>query len=153
MYHYFNDLNELLLETKLSMIRDMMLHSKEQVARSDDPLKYMKDSMRWPVDFFINNPNIFRFFYLYEMDSRNENVMKSLEIEKAYYDNFMPFVEKGVIKKSDIFTISRIITYSVYGMITLYLSSNGLKQEDIYNDIDNIIDILLKGNNGNEEKK
>jgi AcrR family transcriptional regulator len=152
MYHYFKDLNELLLETKLSMIRDMVRQREEQVANSDDPLQRMKDSARLPVDFFMENPNVFRFLYLYEMDVHNETAMKSLELEKAYYGDFLPFVEKGAIKGADIPIISRILTYSVFGMITLYLSNNGLKREEIYKDVDNMIDLLLKGSNDNKEK-
>jgi len=97
------------------------------------------------VDFFISNPNIFRFFYMFELDSRNEEAMKSLELEKAYYDDFMPFVESGRIREADIPALSRTILYSVFGIITLYLSNNGLTKEDIYRDMDQMIDILLKG--------
>jgi len=145
LYHYFTDLNELLLETKLSMIRDMSPPSQERTQETEDPLQRMKESMRKPVDFFISNPNIFRFYYMFELDSRNEEAMRSLELEKAYYDDFMPFVESGRIREADIPTLSRTILYSVFGIITLYLSNNGLTKEDIYRDMDQMIDILLKG--------
>ena len=153
MYHYFADLEELLLETKLSMIRDMTQNSEKQTQRTEDPLQRMKENMRKPVDFFISNPNIFRFFYLYEMDSRNEKALKSLELEKAYYDDFVPFVEKGIIKQTDIPAISRTILYSVFGIITLYLSNNGLTSDEIYKDMDQIIEVLLKGGGSTEEKE
>lgn len=143
LYNYFTDLNELLLETKLCMIREMTQSVQEHASVMDDPLLRMRESMRNPVDFFISNPNIFRFFYMYELDYRNVEAMKSLELEKAYYQDFAPFVESGRIKEADIPALSRTILYSVFGIITLYLSNNGLTKDDIYRDVDRIIDLLL----------
>jgi len=119
------------LETKLSMIRDISLHSEAQTVETEDPLQRMKERMRQPVNFFINNPNIFRFFYMHEMDARNERAMQSLALEKAYYDDFIPFVQRGSIKETSIPAISRMLLYSVFGIITLYLSNNGLAREEI----------------------
>lgn len=150
LYHYFNDLNELLIETKLSMIHDIVRGSEEQSFSAGNPLQSMKENTRLTFNFFIDNPNVFRFFYYYEMDSRNEEAMRSLDLEKTYYDDFLPFVKKGAIKKSHIPTISRTILYSIFGMVTLYLSNNGLTREEIYKDMDNIIELLLKGNGDNE---
>jgi len=143
LYNYFTDLNELLLETKLFMIRDMTQSGQDHASVMYDPLLHMKESMRNPVDFFISNPNIFRFFYMYELDYRNVEAMKSLELEKAYYQDFAPFVESGRIKEADIPALSRTILYSVFGIITLYLSNNGLTKDDIYRDVDRIIELLL----------
>ena len=143
LYNYFTDLNELLLETKLFMIREMTQAGQDHASVMYDPLLHMKESMRKPVDFFITNPNIFRFFYMYELDYRNVEAMKSLELEKAYYQDFVPFVESGRIKEADIPALSRTILYSVFGIITLYLSNNGLTKDDIYRDVDRIIDLLL----------
>ena len=143
LYNYFTDLNELLLETKLFMIREMTQAGQDHASVMYDPLLHMKESMRKPVDFFITNPNIFRFFYMYELDYRNVEAMKSLELEKAYYQDFAPFVESGRIKEADIPALSRTILYSVFGIITLYLSNNGLTKDDIYRDMDRIIELLL----------
>jgi hypothetical protein len=50
----------------------------------------------------------------------------------------------------DIPAISRAITYSVFGGITIYLPNNGLTKEEVYTDIDNTINLLLKGRGSNE---
>lgn len=153
LYNYFTGLEDLLLETKLSMIRDMTQTNREDAHITGDPLQRMKENMRKPVQFFIGNPNIFRFFYMYEMDSHNAEALKSLELEKAYYEDFVPFVERGIVKEADIPALSRTMLYSVFGIITLYLSNNGLTREDIDKDMDRIIDYLLKGGDCVEEKE
>ena len=150
IYHYFQDLNALLLETKLMMIRDMVATGSTQTVRLEDPLEQKKQQAKLMAGFFIENPNIFDFFYQYKMDESNAASMRSLELEKAYYDDFMPFVECGAIREADIPAISRAITYTVFGSITIYLSNNGLTKEEVFKDIDNTIDLLLKGRGGNE---
>jgi len=152
IYHYFQDLSVLLLETKLYMIRDMVAASGTQTGKTGGSLEGIKQQARRTAGFFIDNPNIFGFFYQYKMDESNAMAMRSLELEKAYYDDFMPFVECGAIREADIPAISRSITYVVFGSITIYLSSNGLTREEVFKDIDNTIDLLLKGSGGNENK-
>ena len=152
IYHYFQDLNELLLETKLSMIRDMAATGSLQTVVPEDPLEQKKQQAKQMAGFFIDNPNIFGFFYQYKMDESNATAMRSLELEKAYYNDFAPFVESGTISMADIPVISRAITYTVFGSITIYLSNNGLTREEVFSDIDNTIDLLLKGRGGNENK-
>lgn len=149
IYHYFADLNALLLETKLSMINDMMASGGLQTASHEDALDRLKQLARMTAGFFIDNPNIFEFFYQYRMDENNVTAMQSLDLEKAYYDNFIPGVERGVISEADIPAISRAIMYTVFGSITLYLSNNGLTREEVFVDIDNTIDLLMKGSPGN----
>lgn len=148
IYHYFADLNALLLETKLSMINDMMASGGLQTASHEDALDRLKQLARMTAGFFIDNPNIFVFFYQYRMDEKNVTAMQSLGLEKAYYDNFIPGVERGVISEADIPAISRAIMYTVFGSITLYLSNNGLTREEVFVDIDNTIDLLMKGSPG-----
>jgi len=146
IYHYFSDLNELLLEAKLSMIGDMVRISAKDAVISDDPMQRMKDNMKIMVDYFIANPNIFRFFYFYEMDDRNRETMIALNLEPMYYDSFMPFVESGVIKETDIPAASRAMLYTAFGVITIYLSNNGLSREDVDSDMNRIIELILRGN-------
>ena len=60
-----------------------------------------------------------------------ERTMQSFALEKAYYDDFIPFAQRGSIKETSIPAISRMLLYSVFGIITLYLSNNGLAREEI----------------------
>lgn len=143
IYHYFRDLNDLLLETKLSMIKDAVVNSNTSFD-VEDPLEKIKLQARTSAEFFIGNPNIFEFFYQYKMNESNATAMKSLKLESDYYKDFLPFVKLGVIKESDIPIISRAITYTVFGSITIFLSNNGLSKEEALNDIDNAINMLLR---------
>lgn len=143
IYHYFADLNELLLETKLAMIRDLVSDESIQSVISEDPLERKRQQAKQMAGFFIDNANIFEFFYQFKMNDENAASMRSLELEKAYYEDFAPFVARGIIREADIPVLSRAITYTVFGAINIYLSNNGLTREDVFRDIDSIIDLLL----------
>lgn len=152
MYHYFKDLDELLLETKLAMIRDMVTAEGVETIESENPLEQKKQQAKQTAGFFIDNPNMFEFFYQYKMAESNAAAMRSLELEHAYYEDFVPFVESGTIQKADIPAISRAMMYAVFGAITICLSNNGLTKEEAFKDIDNTIDLLLKKRGGVEHE-
>ena len=65
----------------------------------------------WQPSPSLDNPKIFELFYQFKMDESNIVTMRSLKLEKAYYDDFMPFVEGGAIHETDIPAISRAITF------------------------------------------
>ena len=152
VYRYFQDLNELLLETKLSMINEMRPADKAADNQHETPLECKKREARQTAGFFIDHPNIFVFFYQYPLDANNALKMRSLALESAYYDDFLPFVTHGRIRKEDIPAIARAITLLVFGAVTLYLSDNGLTRDEALESIDNAIELLLKGYIGNEEE-
>ncbi|MBP7401061.1 MAG: TetR/AcrR family transcriptional regulator [Clostridia bacterium] len=149
IYHYFRDLEDLLLEAKLSMIRDMVASNADLADLPEDPLETKKQQARSMAGFFIDNPNIFRFFYQYEMDDAGAAAMRSLELEATYYASFKPFIESGMIREEDVPAISRTITHVIFGSITICLSNNGLLKEEVFTDIDHALDLLLTGRAGN----
>ncbi len=132
IYHYFRDLNELLLETKLSMIRDMTVPGSMQAVGPEDPLEQKKRQARQMAGFFIDNPNVFGFFYQYKMDESNATAMRSLELEASYYNDFCAVCRKrGYMRGGYPSNLGDAITYTVFGSITIYLSNNGLTKEEV----------------------
>lgn len=70
--------------------------------KKDNPLQCMKKSTRLTVDYFIDNPNVFRFFYTYEMDSHNKTAMESLDLEKSITFIFFPLLNGSADNKETI---------------------------------------------------
>jgi AcrR family transcriptional regulator len=152
IYHFFRNLDDLLLETKLSMIGELTVADDREEAQADDPLERKKRQARQTIGFFIDNPNIFAFFYQYKLDENNASKMRSLELEKAFYRDFNPFAEIGAIREEDIPAIARSITFLVFGAVTLYLSNNGLTKDEALESVDHAIELLLKGKTNDEKR-
>ncbi len=143
IYHYFSDLNDLLLEVKTVMIGDLMDYMKLHKADPLDGLEAIKKENHIFIDYFIEHPKIFIYFYSYRLDySKTEYAVKT-DIGENYGEIYQSFVARGLIKKEDVSVIAKTIIYSVYGTLALYFSNNGLTKNKLYEDIDQIIEFLI----------
>ena len=144
IYNYFTDVNELLKAVKDVMIGDVMCHMQGDMQDKIIDLEEIKRSNRAYVTYYIDHPHIFHFFYSYRLNP--ESTEPELpDFEKHWEMTYGSFVEKGVIKKDDIRVIAKIMIYSIHGLLALYFSDNGMKEENLFEDLDSIINHLLGG--------
>ena len=143
IYHYFSDLNELLLETKTLMIHDMMDYMKHHSVEQLDSLEGIKKQNHIFIDYFIKHPNIFVFFYSYRLDYAVTEFTVKTDIGENNGELYQAFVTNGTIKQADVPVITKTIIYSVYGTLAIFFSNNGLTINKLHEDIDQIIEFLL----------
>ncbi len=144
IYNYFTNVNDLLRAVKNVMIGDVMFHMQADMKGKIIDLNEMKRFNRAYVKYYIEHPYIFLFFYSYRLNP--ESTQPELpDFEKHWEVTYGSFAEKGVIKKEDIPVIAKIMTYSIHGLLALYFSDNGMKEEDLFVDLDSIINHLLGG--------
>lgn len=143
LYQYFEQLNQLLLEVKKSYVFDLMAEIQKHVVVESYDAEDIKAQNRAFMSFFIEQPNIYPFFYK-DLDSSSMGNFDNLVFSKDYFKIYEAFSEQGIINKKDIPNIAKIIVYSMNGMMRIYFSNHGLTKEEIFEDLDNIIDFLLK---------
>jgi AcrR family transcriptional regulator len=151
IYVYFKDIYELLQSVKTDFMYDIMRYLDEN--NMDKPLSagdIKKMHIKY-IQYFMENPNVFKFIYSYSLPPAAEETMDMPGFEQARLDMYSGLVKNGVIKKSEIELTAKTIIYAVQGLLTLYFSGNGLTEEDVYNDAGQMIDHLLKGKLKNEE--
>ncbi len=146
IYHYFTDLNELLLAVKDQMVDDVAAHfsvGENAPYRSVDELK---QSNRAYVQYYLERPNVYHFFYHY----RFENV-PAPDYDSKFQDGwdlaYSSFVERGLVRQQDVRIVAKTIIYGIQGLLALYFSSNGLTQQVLYQSLDDMADYLLKERN------
>lgn len=148
IYNYFTDLNELLWETKLLMIKDLIEIVNNRINLKKYDMDGIKKIMRTYISYYIENPNIFRFFYLYQLIKPKENLENNVsqpDFDQMWKDTFKEFLDEGIITLIDLEAISKILIYSMHGMLTLNFSYNmELPKEEVYKDLDLIIDSLIR---------
>lgn len=149
IYHYFRDLNELLMEVKTVMIRDLMEYMKLHTVDLMDSLDGIKKQNHIFIDYFIEHPNIYIFFYSYQLDTAKIESGVKNEFGENNGEIYQIFVTKGAIKAADVPVIAKAIIYSVYGALAVYFSNNGLTINKLYEDIDQVIDFLLNSRENN----
>ncbi|PKO01139.1 MAG: hypothetical protein CVU42_01450 [Chloroflexi bacterium HGW-Chloroflexi-4] len=143
IYHYFSDLNDLLLEVKAKMVGDLVEYMELHKADPMDGVEAIKKENRIFIDYFIDQPNIFVFFYSYRLDYSKSDYAVKTDLGEKYGETYQNFVTKGIIKQEDISVIVKTIIYSLYGALALYFSNNGLTKNKLYEDIDQIIESLF----------
>src|SRR5665647_706611 len=144
IYNYFNNLNELLQDVKTDMIHDLILHMQKKAPQKVSDLDDIKKQNRMYIEYFIENPNIFRFFYSYRLQPVQKNPAEILDFSMQYQETYRGFVERGIIKESEVGVLAKTIIYSIQGLLALYFSDNGMTIEMLKEELDQVADYLLK---------
>lgn len=146
IYNYFADLNGLLAEVKNEMIQDMIAHMNQFERDGEYGPEDIKMLNRSYIKYYIDHPNIYRFFYLFRIPN-GAGPGEVLNFDEKWHSTYRGFVERGVIQEEDIMTVAKTIIYGIQGLLTLYFSDNGMTEEMVYRDMDQITEYLLKGRN------
>ncbi len=64
---------------------------------------------------------------------------------QMYWNTYKGLVDDGVIKKENVPIIAKTVVYSLYGLLSLYFSSNGFTKEGLHSSLDETITYILKG--------
>lgn len=144
IYHYFKDLDSLLLAVKEQMVADVGAHMMSTDTMSFRDVSDVKRVNRMYVQFYLDNPHIYDFFYSYRFANQT-SPNYDLQFQDIWYLTYEPFVASGQLRKEDVVTVAKTIIYTIQGQLALYFSSNGLTRESLFQDMDNIVDYLLTG--------
>jgi AcrR family transcriptional regulator len=154
-YHYFKNLHGLLWTLRLEMIDGMIDELGKAPLESGDSVDDIVFVFTEYANYFMTNPNIFRFFYFYPFSDPNESMLSS-EIENRFQsmwqESFACLISEGVISQDQLFVVAKSIIYAISGLLLLNLSTAGLATRiDIEREIEGIIKFLLRNNNNHQE--
>lgn len=148
IYNHFKSIDELLWYTRNIMILDIFKYMQNSAGEKIDSIAGVKSLFKTYLDYFIENPNIFRFFYFHHLDTAArpvENIMDEIDFNKQYTSNFEFLFKSEQFSTEEIKVLIKTLIYSVHGMLTLFISDNDdLRVEAVYKDINEIIDLLLR---------
>ena len=144
IYNYYADLDELMFETRNAMIYDLMEGMSNEPAMTSFELEDFKRLNRMFLDYFIENPNIYEFFYIFKIKKKGITPIEAMNLSERNKQNYMGFVENGTILESDLDAVFKAILYSLYGILTLYFSSYTMTKAQAYADLDKIIEYILR---------
>lgn len=144
IYNYFNNLNELLQDVKTDMIHDLIEHMKKTQPQKVFDLDDIKKQNRLYVEYFINNPHVFSFFYSYRLHPVQKEPAEIPDFSMQYLETYSGFVKQGIIKESEVMVLAKTFIYSLQGLLALYFSDNGMSIEMLNDELDEVADFLLK---------
>jgi len=147
LYHYFTDLDDLFWAVRNRMISQMLEDLTIPADQIYQGAAGLKNALRLYAGYYLQNPNIFHFFYYHSFAVKtkpdaSENGQPNLAAQ--WQSAFAGLIASGEISESDIPILSRLLIYSVHGMISLCFSNNGhLNSENLLMELDLLIDFLI----------
>ena len=142
IYNYFKDLDELLSETKALMVSDIMRHIRGVAEVTPQSIDDVKKLLIAYVEYYLEHPQIFRFFYFYRLDG-NRSRQELYDFKTPWAETLRFLVNDGSLKEDEIEGCTKSVIYSVHGLLVLFLSGNGLTKETLYSDLNKITDYIL----------
>ncbi|MFZ5945969.1 MAG: TetR/AcrR family transcriptional regulator [Bacillota bacterium] len=148
LYNYFTDLNELLWDVKRHMIKhDLVEVISRRLPKKLLDIKDIKKLFKVYIEYYLQNPNIFKFFYFYQLnrpDNRNKDTESEMDFDAMHKQTFQGFVADGTLQEKDVEAVSKIFIFAMHGMLMLYFSNeDNLTEHNVYEDLDKMVDYLL----------
>jgi AcrR family transcriptional regulator len=144
IYNYYGNQNELLQEVKADMIKDLVQHMGETRPSKVSDLDDIKKQNRLYVEYFIQNPNVFSFFYSYRLHPVQKEPAEVPDFSSLYLETYRGFAERGIIRESEIPVLAKTFIYALHGLLALYFSDNGMTDQILYEELDRTADFLLR---------
>jgi len=144
IYNYYGNQNELLQEVKADMIKDLVQHMAEIRPSKVSDIEDIKKQNRLYVEYFIQNPNVFSFFYSYRLHPVQKEPAEVPDFSSQYLETYRGFAERGIIRESEIPVLAKTFIYSLHGLLALYFSDNGMTVQMLYEELDRVADFLLR---------
>lgn len=140
LYKYFTSEDELLWYARGIMIGDIAAYMDAAAGDELAGIGGVRKLFGKYLDYFIANPNVFRFFYFYRLNHSEkpeggEKAVKAFEILTA--SGFCTAEEAG--------TMIQTMIYCAHGLLTLSISENDeLSLREIRARMDEVIQFLLR---------
>lgn len=140
IYNYYQDLNALLWDVKIALtndLRDFMKNAQKSFSNPD-----IKAIFHVYVSYYIENPNIFRFLYLYPLSGEQEKQTEMF----SFFDSISLETQADIAKTSieNTQTVAKTCVYAVHGMLLLYFSANGMTKESLFNDLSEFLKYMFE---------
>jgi AcrR family transcriptional regulator len=148
IYNHFKNADELLWYTRNRMIMDIY----EQLQPENDDvitnIDGIKKVFRTYVDYYVERPNVFRFFYFTHLDKSENtsvNAMDQIDPQAQFVASMQFLIGTGKFSMERITHILKTTIYAIHGLLTLYISDNDdLTRDGLYKELDDTIEGLLK---------
>lgn len=144
IYNYFSDLNALLQQAKQSMIMDLLTYMGGVQGNEITGINDVKKLGRTYVGYYLEHPHVFRFFYSYRLTDEPSEPVQFFDYASSWQNTYQSLVADGTIRAEDVGIVAKTIIYALHGLLALYFSDNGLTQEAMLSDLDQLTDYLLK---------
>ena len=146
IYNYFHDLDHLLWHVAMSCIDDLVHFLENNLGSKPYTFRKIKEIYREYVAYFLQKPNVFRLIFFHQIGEPPEEFQGyggEPQLAPLLLSN-LEDPECRSIDKDEVPILARIITSSIHGMLSLYLSNKiDLSPDDLKLNVDKMLEYLL----------
>jgi len=147
IYNHFENIDELLWYARELIILDIVDFLQNAYPAEITDINGVYKLLKIYADYFIGNPNIYRFLYFHHLSRTEKKFVGITEDESfslSYAQTFKFLIESGRFTEEKLIYVFKAIIYAIHGLLTLYISDNdNITQEDFYLDLKGIINLLI----------
>jgi len=125
LYNYFEDLNDLLRETKQSMFRDVFAWMTKAVSDVPKDISGLKKTYEIYMSYYFDHSHVFNFFYNHKISApETPNDPYNKDFDQSMRETFKSLALSCQLLEEDVPLAYRLLVYVVHGLLTLHFSGN-----------------------------
>lgn len=148
LYNYFSDVNELLWYVAADYLDEMVERLVSQGEKSGPSPQGLKEIYRTYINFYLDNPTVYRFVFFKQMGEPPAEVAKKMSapvLGEKQMEVLLRCAEEGYLAKEDIQAVGEMITIFVHGLLLFYFAERmQFDQEEMFMKMERAIDMLLR---------
>lgn len=147
IYNYFKNLDHLLWCIGIEFVKDIVkIYDNDFVKDSYTP-EDIKHLLNRYIDYYFENPNVFNFFFFYQVEEPPEDLKEELvrpSLEKILVSILENLAQQKIVEYEKVLVISGLIMNSVHGMLLMYFSKKRkVTKHEIHRKSEEMIQFLL----------
>lgn len=146
IYNYFKDLDHLLWHVVASCIDDVVHFLEYHLGNKPYTFSKTKEIYREYVGYFLQKPNVFRLIFFHQIGDPPEEFQgysDEPQLAPLLLSNLEDLKCRS-IGKGEVPILARIITSSIHGMLSLFLSNKTAQSpNDLKQNVDKMLGFLL----------
>lgn len=139
IYNYYQDRDALLWDVKIALtgdLRDYMKKAQQSCGHPD-----MKEIFRAYVSYYVENPNLFQFLYLYPLNGGQEKQTELFSLYESVSTETLEDVSTANL--TNVQAAAKACIYAVHGMLLLFFSASGMTKESLFSDLSEFLDYIF----------
>lgn len=147
VYNYFKDINELFWYTIVEFLNDILEKTKVYENKKTYTLQDLKELYKLYMNHFFENPNIFHFFFSYDIGIPPQELLEIVappKMQQLAIDIYRS-ISSDEISDEEITLRCGIVTDAIHGKLLFIMGNKEMDNRfEILESVDKLIDIVIE---------
>jgi len=146
IYNYFKDINELFWFTIVEFLKDIIKKTEPYESKDLYCVNDLKELYQLYMNFFFDNPNIFNFFFAFDIGMPPQELLefvfppKMQQLAIKIYNS----ISSDDLSNEDVTIRCNIVTDAIHGKLLFIMGNKEIASKDeVLDSVNKLIDIVI----------